>query len=62
LERVYDIFEHMPDGSLIWRGAITGHEAAVHKLQEFAANSTNEFRLMHVATKTLIASINSPRE
>lgn len=62
MERVYDIFENMPDGSLIWRGAITGHEAAIHKLQEFAAKSTNEFRLMHVPSKTLIAAINIPKD
>jgi hypothetical protein len=38
MERTYDIFEKMPDGSLLWRGAVPGHETAIHKLQEFAAN------------------------
>jgi hypothetical protein len=61
MERTYDIFENMPDGSLIWRGAVPGHEAAIHKLQELAAKSSNEFRLMHLATSTVIATVNTPK-
>jgi hypothetical protein len=47
MQRTYDIFENMPDGSLIWCAAIPEREAAVQKLQELAATSPNEFRLMH---------------
>jgi len=61
MERVYDIFENMPDGSLLWRVAIPGHAAAIQKLQELATESRNEFRLMHIATNTVIATINTPK-
>ena len=50
MERVYDIFEKMKDGSVIWRCAIPGHEAAIRKLQELAAQSSNEIQIRHLAT------------
>ena len=62
MERTYDIFENMPDGTLLWRVAVPGHEAAIQTLQEFAAKSPNEFRLMHLATNTVIAKINSSKD
>jgi hypothetical protein len=57
MNREYDAFEVLPDGSLIWRATVRGHEDAVKKLQEVAKDSPNEFRLMHVPTKTVIAAI-----
>ncbi len=56
MDRDYDLFEVFPDGSLIWRGSVTGHEKAIRRLQELAALTDNEFRVMHVPTNTLIAS------
>jgi hypothetical protein len=61
MERTYDIFEKMKDGSMLWRTAIAGHEAAIRKLQEMAAQSPNEFHLMHIPTKTTIATTNTPK-
>jgi hypothetical protein len=61
MERTYDVFEKMNDGSIIWRCAIQGHEAAIRRLQEMAAQSANEFHLMHIPTKTTIATINTPK-
>ena len=61
MERTYDIFEKTKDGAMVWRAAIPGHEAAVRKLQEMAAQSPNEFQLMHIPTKTVIATINTPK-
>jgi hypothetical protein len=58
VERTYDIFEKMKDGSMMWRVAISGHEAAIRKLQEMATQSPNEFQLRHLASNTLIATIN----
>ena len=58
MSRTYDLFEVMPDGDLIWRTTITGYEDAIDKLQQVADGSANEFRLMHLPTKTLIATIN----
>ncbi len=57
--RTYDLFEVMPDGDLIWRAKIEGHESAVHELQQAARRSANEFRLMHIPSMTLIATINT---
>jgi hypothetical protein len=62
MERTYDIFEVMSDGSLIWRCAVTGHEKAIVRLKELAADTANEVRLLHVPTKALIAEMNVPRD
>jgi hypothetical protein len=58
LERTYDIFEKLNDGSLMWRAVIPGYEAAMRKRQEMAAKSANEFQVKHLASDTLIATIN----
>jgi hypothetical protein len=58
MERDYDVFEIMPDGSLIWRGAVSGHEKAILKLKELASGTSNVVRLMHIPTKTFIAEMN----
>jgi hypothetical protein len=59
MNREYDAFEVLPNGALLWKGTIVGQENAVEKLKEVAKDSPNEFRLMHVPTKTVIATINS---
>jgi len=61
MERHYDIFEILPDGAPLWRTAIEGHEAAIRKLQELAALSTNEIRVMHLASNSIVASMNVPK-
>ena len=61
MERHYDIFEIMPDGAPLWRTAVQGHEAAILKLKELAANSTNEIRVMHLASNSIVASMNVPK-
>ena len=38
MDRQYDIFEILPDGTLSWKGAVAGHEKAISKLQQPAAN------------------------
>jgi hypothetical protein len=49
----------LPDGSALWRGVVVGHEDGIFKLQELATQTTNEVQLMHVPTKTVIATLNS---
>jgi anion-transporting ArsA/GET3 family ATPase len=56
----YDVFEILPDGSPVWRGAIHGREDALRKLEELAKQTVNEVRVMHVPTKTVIAAVNTP--
>jgi hypothetical protein len=57
--RTYDVFEILPDENLIWRATIEGHESAIEKFKQVATGGANEFRLMHLATKTVIATINA---
>jgi hypothetical protein len=59
MNRDYDLFEILPDGSPIWKELVTGHEEAIRKLQELAKQTTNEVRLMHVPTNTIIASMDA---
>ncbi len=58
MDRDYDLFEHFPDGTLLWRETVSGHEAAIRKLLEIAAKTKNEVRVMHILTNTLIAVMN----
>lgn len=62
MNREYDLFEIFPDGSALWRHTVTGHEEAIKALQEFSAKTTNEVRLMHLPTQTLIAAMNTPAD
>ena len=58
MQRKYDIFEKMPDGTIMWRESVQGHEEAVRKLKELAACSLNEFQLLHLPTQSLVAIVN----
>jgi hypothetical protein len=58
MELVYDIFECLPDGSLSWRGCVTGMDEANAKLKELAGESENEFHAMHTPTKEIVARSN----
>jgi hypothetical protein len=55
MEREYDLFEVLPDGTAVWREAVTGHENAIRKLHVLSVRTTNEIRVMHLETSTLIA-------
>ena len=57
MDRTYDIFEKMSDGAVMWCVAVSGHDAAIRKLKEMAAQSHNEFELRHVATNSVVATI-----
>jgi hypothetical protein len=58
MARHYDIVELLPDDSLIWRGAVVGLENAIRKLEELAKETKNEVRVMHLETRTIIATMN----
>jgi hypothetical protein len=60
MDREYDLFEIFPDGSALWRHTVTGREEAIKRLQELSTQTTNEVRLIHLPTSTLIASLNVP--
>jgi hypothetical protein len=59
MDRTYDIFEIEPDKGLVWKCSIKGMEDAIKKLKELAKGRSNEFRLMHKPTGTIIATINA---
>jgi len=60
VDRNYDLFEILPDGSPIWKCAVAGHENAIQQLRELAAKTNNEVRIMHLPTQTVIAVLNVP--
>jgi hypothetical protein len=60
MNRDYDIFETV-DSHLLWRCSVSGLEHAVAKIKELAKQSPNEFTLMHLATNSVIAKVNSPK-
>jgi hypothetical protein len=62
MNREYDLFESLPDGARIWRAAVVGREAALAKLRELAAKSTNGFFAMHLPTKEIIATTNAAKK
>jgi hypothetical protein len=62
VDRNYDLFEILPDGSPIWKCAVAGHETAVQQLRELARHTTNELRIMHLSTNTIIAVLNAPHQ
>jgi hypothetical protein len=57
MNREYDLFESLPDGGRVWRAAILGREAALAKLKELAAESTNQFFAMHLPTEEIVAKM-----
>jgi len=58
LDRAYDLFEVLDDGTALWRCTVEGREEAISKLRELAAATRNELRLMHLPSQTLIARMN----
>jgi hypothetical protein len=59
MDRDYDIFECFEDGSIKWLDHVSGHDAAVARARTFAANSTNELRVIHLPTKSVVAVLNA---
>jgi len=60
VDRDYDLFEILPDGSPIWKCAVAGHENAIQRLREQAKHTDNELRITHLASNTIIAVLNAP--
>jgi hypothetical protein len=58
LNREYDIFERLPDGTDLWKDYVHGLEQAHRKLQELAAQSKNEHYAIHTPTKEIAARVN----
>jgi hypothetical protein len=61
MDREYDLFEELPDGSVLWRAVVPGLENALAKLQELGRLSPNGHFAMHTATKTVVGRVNEPK-
>jgi hypothetical protein len=59
VERTYDLFEKHEDGTMIWKATIDGHEPAIAKLRELAGKTKNEIQVLHLPTKSLVATMNA---
>lgn len=58
MNREYDLFEQMPDGSLRWRMFVQGLEQANATLADLAKNSPHQFIAMYTPTKEIVGRVN----
>lgn len=58
MDREYDIFEKVGENEL-WRCSVVGLRTAKLKLKELAAKSANAFTVMHLASNTAVAKLNT---
>jgi hypothetical protein len=61
VNRNYDLFEMLPDGSPLWKGSVSGYDDAIRTLHELSKRTANEVHLMYLPTKTIIATLNRPK-
>jgi len=60
MDREYDIFEKLPDGSILRRTVIKGFENALASLKELGNISPNEHFAIHTPSNVIIARVNEP--
>jgi hypothetical protein len=58
VNREYDLFEKFPDGSVLWKGCVTGLEDAIAKLKYEAGLSSNEHFARHTPTNAIVVRLN----
>jgi hypothetical protein len=58
VEREYDIFEQLADGSPMWRGRASGLHAVRQQLLQLSKITKNECFAMHLPTKEIVARVN----
>jgi len=59
MEREYELFEQLPDGSPMWRGQASGLREVRLKLHEIGKTTTNGCFAMYLPTKEIVARLNS---
>jgi len=57
MDREYDLFERMPDGSLNWRGFARGRQKMRARLGKPAIQTTNECFAVHTPTHEVVGSV-----
>jgi hypothetical protein len=60
MNREYDIFEKLPDGSMLWRTMVKGFENAVAGLAKLGNLSPNEHFAIHTPSNMVVARVNEP--
>jgi hypothetical protein len=58
MNREYELFKKLPDGSPIWCDHVTGLEIARLKLAEIAKDTTDECFAMYLPTKEIVLRMN----
>lgn len=59
MDRDYDIFETLPNGTSIWRCFVRGVEEARAMVNRLASQGANEFFAIHTPTKEIVARARS---
>jgi len=62
MNREYDLFEKMPDGSVEWKDFVQGLENARLRLARLSERSSNEFFAIHIPTKQIVARVSDRRK
>src|SRR6185312_14273907 len=58
MEREYDLFERLPNGSPMWPGHASGLHDVRQQLQHIAGETKNECFAMYLPTKEVVARLN----
>jgi hypothetical protein len=58
VNREYELFRRLPDGSPIWCDHVFGLEAARLKLAEIAKETTEECYALHLPTHEIVLRLN----
>ena len=56
MDREYDVFEKLPDGSHIWRAFVKGLIEARARVEELSQSSPNEFYAIHTPSQEIVAN------
>jgi hypothetical protein len=58
MEREYELFEQLPDGTPVWRSHAPGLQSVRRELQKLAKTTTNTCFAIHLPTKEIVARLN----
>jgi|GEM_PF-3223160 len=58
MDRTYDIFEVLPDKSLLWKACVLGAQNVADVMADIGKRTANECFAMNINTKEIIARVN----